>query len=285
MGNDTLLGGEGNDKLWGGAGSGSGSGSGSEQDNDYLDGGAGNDKIFAGGGNDTAVYNLSENEGARDRYDGGKGEHDTLVLILTEDEYEDPAIQEDIEAYLAVLEDGGDKKKKYNFEEFDLKVRNFEHLEIEIEDGGGGEPPEGVDLIDDVVVDLELQEDGEPEDGIPVVDIPNEDLGDPDGGTTPARVLQLEGLLDNDIGILDEDGNLLDGVEIEVVEESVAPYMIVEWDEDSMSFVALWPERFTPEFEEDSEEGGVQFSYIATFDGEQLPTEEPDTATVSLFLN
>ena len=123
QGKDTLLGGEGDDilfgdagkgsgngsidaqKLWdkGGKGSGSASGSGSGDDGfaDYLDGGSGDDFIFAGGGNDTVLHNVTENDGATDKYAGGHG-IDTLTLEFTIAQWLDPAVQADIAAYLAL---------------------------------------------------------------------------------------------------------------------------------------------------------------------------------------
>jgi VCBS repeat-containing protein len=111
-GDDQLFGGDGNDFLFGGKG------------NDFLDGGAGSDRIIADKGDDTVNFTLSENIGARDYYDGGKG-FDTLQLTLTSAEAK--AAESEIEAFKAFLLDGG---KVFHFESFDLTVRNFENLVV-----------------------------------------------------------------------------------------------------------------------------------------------------------
>jgi len=157
QGDDTLLGGDGNDRLYGdfggsgsggsgsggsgsgGSGSGSGgSGSGSSASvtfNDYLDGGAGNDIVFGEQGNDTAVYNMAENFGATDRYDGGSG-IDTLCLEFTADEWLSPNVQADIAAYLAFLaantnaSSGEANGRSFQFTAFDLKASRFENLKV-----------------------------------------------------------------------------------------------------------------------------------------------------------
>ena len=237
------------------------------RDRDYLDGGAGNDKIWAGKGKDTAAYRLSENEGARDRYDGGAGKKDKLLLILTDVEYADPGIQADIDAYLAVLDDSSNKRNKYQFESFDLKVKNFEQLELEIIDtGGSGGPPEDADVVDDIYS-------GENYDNIPL------DRSDP---RNPLRIATLEDPLENDSGIFDADGNLLEGVEIQINEDSLPDYISsAVWDDINQNFILEWSELDRDAAEEDATDAdGLNFEYEATFEGEVL-----DTATVSLFLN
>jgi len=121
LGNDLLFGGKGNDRLDGGAGrdiliGGKG--------DDELDGGAGNDIVLGGKGDDFFNYTASENEGARDFYDGGKG-FDTLQLTLTSAEAK--AAESEIEAFKAFLLDGG---KVFHFESFGLTARNFENLVV-----------------------------------------------------------------------------------------------------------------------------------------------------------
>ncbi|MEO8717313.1 MAG: Ig-like domain-containing protein [Burkholderiales bacterium] len=136
-GNDVLFGGKGNDQVFGGTGDDFVFGG---KGNDQVDGGAGNDKVFGGKGDDLANYTLSENVGAHDFYDGGKG-FDTLQLTLTSAEL--AAAKNDISAFQAFL-DGksnahGDDGKAFHFSSFDLTVRNFEALKIvEI---GGNTPP------------------------------------------------------------------------------------------------------------------------------------------------
>jgi VCBS repeat-containing protein len=118
---DVLLGGKGDDTLDGGDGSDLLLGS---KGDDTLDGGAGSDIILAGKGDDFVNYTFSENADAYDYYDGGKG-FDTLQLTLTSAEL--LLAQDDIAAFYAYLNDGG---KIFQFQSFDLTVRNFEALVI-----------------------------------------------------------------------------------------------------------------------------------------------------------
>jgi VCBS repeat-containing protein len=172
-GNDRLLGGNGDDVLlgdgslkgsgtgWGkaaksGSGKDSGSGkssaadqwsnwatkgsggSGSGAGNDYLDGGAGNDMLYSGGGNDTGHYQVTENAGAADHYDGGDG-IDTLELELTLAEWLDPAFQGDLANYLAFLEAHTSKKtgkadnQAFAFTAFDLSASAWEKLTVTVD--------------------------------------------------------------------------------------------------------------------------------------------------------
>lgn len=119
-GDDILFGGAGNDILFGGKG------------NDFLDGGNGNDLLLGGKGDDSFNYTLSENDGAKDYYDGGKG-FDTLQLTLTSAELQ--LVQGEIDAFKAFLAEGSNKV--FHFESFGLSVRGFENLVI-VEPGGGG---------------------------------------------------------------------------------------------------------------------------------------------------
>ena len=118
-GDDSIDGGAGNDWLFGGKG------------NDLLDGGAGNDRVLGGKGDDVANFTLSENLGAHDVYDGGKG-FDTLRLTLTTAEAD--LAKDEIALFRAFLlhkanphSDGG---RTFHFQNFNLDVRNFEKLEI-----------------------------------------------------------------------------------------------------------------------------------------------------------
>jgi VCBS repeat-containing protein len=129
-GNDWLFGGKGDDRLFGGAGDDHLFGG---KGNDLLDGGAGNDKVLGGDGDDVANFTLSENLGALDVYDGGKG-FDTLQLTLTSAEL--LAVQPEIDAFKAFLADGG---KFFHFESLGLSVRNFEDLKVETV-GGNAAP-------------------------------------------------------------------------------------------------------------------------------------------------
>jgi hypothetical protein len=132
QGDDFVFGGLGNDVLFGGKG------------NDQLDGGAGRDVVLAGKGDDFANYTASENQGACDFYDGGKG-FDTLQLTLTSAEAK--AAEAEIEAFKAFLTDGG---KAFHFESLGLTVRNFEDLKVETV---GGENTAPVANPDEATVD------------------------------------------------------------------------------------------------------------------------------------
>jgi len=134
-GEDTLDGGDGNDLLLGGNGSDSlDGGDGNDlleggNGDDSLDGGAGSDFVLAGSGNDDANYTWSDNTDSTNYYDGGKG-FDTLQLTLTSAELK--LAQEDIAAFNAFLNSGG---YLFEFQSFDLTVRNFEALVVNIVDG------------------------------------------------------------------------------------------------------------------------------------------------------
>ena len=159
-GNDQLDGGAGDDKLKGGSG------------DDVLNGGAGNDKVDGDSGDDLAIFNVSENAGFHNEYDGGQG-CDTLLLEMTSEEWFRDDIQADIAEYLAYLDakaghgfgkyiskHGKDKdhhKYKYGktngdkfyFESLDLEVRKFEKLKVTV-DGVELDPrDEPVDAVDD----------------------------------------------------------------------------------------------------------------------------------------
>ena len=128
---DTVFGGSGDDWLGGDSG------------NDEITGGSGNDDIDAGTGDDTAVYVVSDNIGASDFYNGNKGT-DKLRLVLTQAEANDPAIQADIAAFQTFLATNSDPSTNsgalFHFSAFNLTVRNFEGLELDIV-GGGNQPP------------------------------------------------------------------------------------------------------------------------------------------------
>jgi len=124
-GDDILDGGHGNDRLYGGKG------------DDVLEGGAGSDKVYGGKGDDIAVYSMSANlsgdacgSGPRDFYDGGRGK-DTLQIKLTEEQFELASVQEDIARFEAfILEQGCGRGRTFEFQSFNLKVRNFEKLDV-----------------------------------------------------------------------------------------------------------------------------------------------------------
>ena len=124
-GDDVLVGTSGNDKLSGGKG------------NDFLDGGAGSDKLFGGRDDDVLVYSMAGNlgagfmnVGANDEYVGGAG-FDTLVLQLTYGEAQFASVQQDIAAFQDFLA-GGDNGRQFEFQSFNLDVRNFEALQVQL---------------------------------------------------------------------------------------------------------------------------------------------------------
>lgn len=137
-----------------GSGSGKASGSGSGDGNDYLDGGAGNDRLFARGGDDTGNYNVSENSGATDTYDGGRG-IDTLSLELTLQEWLDPGFQTDLANYLTFLDthiDGNTGEAddaSFGFTAFDLAASAWENLVTSVDGIETNPEDEAVTAIDD----------------------------------------------------------------------------------------------------------------------------------------
>ena len=161
-GGNTLTGTAGNDHLNGGAGAddirglggddriGGGSG------NDVLDGGAGNDIVSGDSGDDLLIYNMSENTGSTDTYDGGSG-HDTLQLVLTRAEWQSPAVQADIARFLVFLAEvthpvnGQANNRNFTFSS-GLTVSKFESLSV-IVDGVAIDPrDEAVTLVDDAMI-------------------------------------------------------------------------------------------------------------------------------------
>ena len=129
-GDDVLQGTAGRDVILGGRG------------NDLIDGGAGSDLVLAGRGNDVANYTLSENLKAHDFYDGGTGS-DTLQLTLNYAESQLAAVLKDLVAFEAFLARQAsaqcDDGRIFEFKSFNLYVRNFEALEIQII--GGNDAP------------------------------------------------------------------------------------------------------------------------------------------------
>jgi hypothetical protein len=121
-GDDQVYGGDGHDRIWGGRG------------DDTLNGGAGDDKVYAGSGNDTVVHSLSENAGSRDYYHGGGGD-DLLVLEMSSVAHTSE-LQADIEAFVEFLGQPGNlwKHQVFEFQALDLRVKNFERLEIRYTD-------------------------------------------------------------------------------------------------------------------------------------------------------
>jgi len=175
-GNDEIHGNGGNDWISGGRGA------------DTLDGGAGNDKVFGGKGDDVIVHSLAENFanegcGRGDFYDGGKG-HDILHLVLTAEEWADQGVQADIKAFEAFLaesaNDCGSRGKVFEFASFDLSVRNFEELKIEVGDVptntlpntppvAAADPDSGtIQTLEDASVDIDVLANDSDPDGDPL---------------------------------------------------------------------------------------------------------------------
>jgi len=160
-GNDTITGTSGHDHLNGGArddvihGQGGNDRIGGGAGNDVLDGGSGNDIVSGDSGNDTLIYDLSENVGSTDVYDGGS-HIDTLQLVMTRAEWQSPAVQADIARYLAFLAEvthpvnGQANNKNFTFS-FGLIASKFESIRI-IVDGVEMDPrDQAVTLVDDVM--------------------------------------------------------------------------------------------------------------------------------------
>ena len=162
-GNDILEGGAGNDVLFGDSGWCSGA-----SGNDYVDGGAGYDALFAQAGDDVANYNMSENLGAWDYYDGGRGV-DILRLELTHAELASSAVQADIAAYRSFLaaysDPDTDHGRRFDFSAFGLSVRDFETLEI-ITVNNGPTANDDANSVDPVV-EAGIDPDGTPNAGDP----------------------------------------------------------------------------------------------------------------------
>jgi len=188
-GDDNLSGDQGCDILFGGSG------------DDTLDGGANSDYLDAGRGNDTARYELSENVGAWDFIDGGHGS-DTLNLVLTRAEASDIAVQADIARFEDLLDrqshpwgghgghHWGGHGGVFRFQAFDLTVRNFEDLTIEIL-GGNADP---VASDDSATVD---------EDGSVNIDVLGND-SDVDGDTLTVTTASAT----NGSVVIEADGSL-----------------------------------------------------------------------------
>ncbi|MCX7353463.1 MAG: Ig-like domain-containing protein [Alphaproteobacteria bacterium] len=105
--------------------------------NDTLDGGSGSDHIYAEAGSDMVKYAMSENVGEHDFADGGSG-YDVLRLTLSSAEYNSAAVQADIVAFQSFLNANSNQNSAtgqgavFQFNAFDLSVRNFEGLQLDV---------------------------------------------------------------------------------------------------------------------------------------------------------
>jgi hypothetical protein len=138
QGDDLLLAGAGDDTISGASG------------DDTLAGGAGDDKIVGASGDDTAIYNVSANVGSNDDYKGGSGT-DTLLLEFTLDEWLRDDVQAEVAQYAEMLDSGGRGNKQFQFSAFDLKVKDFEALEITVDGVQLNPEDEAVTAHDDAV--------------------------------------------------------------------------------------------------------------------------------------
>ena len=121
-GHDTLLGGAGNDYLNGGSG------------NDFLDGNSGSDEVRGGYGNDYLNFDVAENDGAYNFYDGERG-IDTLSLELTAEQFADPEIATELLAFIAHMNqhrrsNGEVKGPVFYFASLNLGADDFEVLRV-----------------------------------------------------------------------------------------------------------------------------------------------------------
>jgi len=122
-GNDTIAGGDGDDRLVGGAGS------------DNLNGGAGNDFVYGDSSNDLLIYQVADNVGSADVYDGGSGS-DTLRVELTRAQWLTTSVQLDVASYLQFLAlntnpvNGETTNDEFTFSSFNLTVSKIENFQI-----------------------------------------------------------------------------------------------------------------------------------------------------------
>ncbi|MFM2130295.1 MAG: hypothetical protein RL477_1841, partial [Pseudomonadota bacterium] len=163
-GDDIVLGGAGNDVLYGDNAGGSGSGASASGSgatfNDYLNGGAGSDALYAGLGNDVAVFNMQDNLGATDSYDGGRGT-DTLRLELTYGEYADAGVQADLAGYSAFLAANSnpntDSGAAYHFTAHsNLSAADFEGYAIDLINNGPVAVADTDGTDEDTAVDINV---------------------------------------------------------------------------------------------------------------------------------
>lgn len=97
VGNDVLIGGLGRDTLEGGA------------DDDTLDGGFGDDFVFGNAGNDLGIYDAAAiDDSVGDEYNGGVG-NDTLLIKLTQAQFDDAGIKAELEAFASHIETHANK--------------------------------------------------------------------------------------------------------------------------------------------------------------------------------
>lgn len=118
-GNDYVDGGADNDLIIGNSG------------NDILLGGAGSDILLAGRGNDLALYNVNNNQGFWDYYDGGSS-YDILELTVTADYLVNTLNLSRSGQELEDLFNNSGKTVKFSELGINLVARNFEEIQINV---------------------------------------------------------------------------------------------------------------------------------------------------------
>ncbi len=144
-GDDTLSGEGGADTLIGGLG------------DDLLFGGGGANVLYGGAGADILTYDSADADGELQRLFGGEGTN-TLVLEFAQDDYLEPGVIDEVEAYanaLAAGEAPGDGGE-FVFSTFALRASNFSNILIFVDGAplAPGEVP-GVDAVDDAFATTE----------------------------------------------------------------------------------------------------------------------------------
>ncbi|MDM0105834.1 tandem-95 repeat protein [Variovorax sp. J22R24] len=214
-GNDTIHAGDGNNRVKAGGGSNqiyTGSGNdtitayGTARDSNYIDAGAGNDCIdlgaacdtvligsgnntlHAGAGDDRGIVKFGEAVGARNFMCGGAG-CDTLVLQFTQAELARSDVQADLKRFQAALA-SGEGCKSFQFSSMDLKVIDWERLEIQI-------------INKDPVLAGQLKFEGTEDQALNLNLLTN--ATDPDGDTM--KVTSVDGAK-NGTAVIDADGTV-----------------------------------------------------------------------------
>lgn len=181
-GDDFVDGGAGNDWIWGGSGSNALFGGAGHDlvfggwQTDVVDGGSGSDRVYGGYGDDIGVYDVSENRGFKDYYDGGGGKNDVLILRMAYTDFLSSEVQADLEAFDAFLEQPGGYhcwwyQPSFKFEAFDLKVSGWESYVVEFTDPPPPSNMAPVAVDDAVVADLQW---------LPIEEVESNDPADQD---------------------------------------------------------------------------------------------------------
>lgn len=148
-GDDIVRGSDGDDRIKGGAG------------DDTLDGGAGNDEVDGTSGNDHLIFNVAENEGSTNRYDGG-AHIDSLTLAFTREEWMRDEVQQDIAAFLSFIEAHVDPEsgmataQRFHFSSLGLEVRRIEELRVTV-DGVELDPRDEIVVAHDDALTIETE--------------------------------------------------------------------------------------------------------------------------------